>query len=434
MRPASRVATKTSTHALRSHRATKTYQIVSKSGDFDSFSMAPANPTCYCSLPAVRRTVKKNTANYGKRFLACSRKSWEQPCNFFQWSEEGPQDVKEVAGLSTQRTDSAPDAARAATRARVVYRLPVADAPCRELVEATQFGRMVDRCGREQAMAGGLRCEQGCPMTFVRSHVRAGTEVNAHFSHLPQTVGAAEHGNGASALAQATCGCSDEHLYAQHLLVRHVRAIKVCRFKSCGRCVEYTYGPRPDAHAELEVTGRNAQGKSIRSDVAVTSPRGSRIATLEVRRSHATDPASRDGVVYYEVSAEHVIHMLDGQDGRQVITLNGENTTTPCVSCTKYEQLQRIDQELAAVTKRLCEDDSDWGNTSDRNEKIRLQRMRTLAEKGIAFEFCGSGVVEIINPRGERMKLGLASGKVCFHGRDWHSCDTDTLIRVCKAR
>lgn len=47
---------------------------------------ASALPQCDCNVPAVERTVTKESANKGKRFWTCGQ---NQTCQFFQWSD-GP--------------------------------------------------------------------------------------------------------------------------------------------------------------------------------------------------------------------------------------------------------------------------------------------------------------------------------------------------------
>ena len=146
-------------------------------------------------------------------------------------------------------------------------------------------------------------------------------------------------------------------MYAQHLLAKHVPRIKICRFKGCGKCVEHAFGPRPDAFAELEVSARNAHGKLIRSDVAVyvVSPGGElqKIVTLEVRKTHATDPASRAGdVPYFEVNAEHVIGALDGAGERSTVTLKCENAATPCELCAIQQRDRKRPHAGASAATR----------------------------------------------------------------------------------
>ena len=444
-----------------------------------------APPKCLCSLPAAERTVKRDTENKGRLFFACPRKPWEARCDFFQWATPPlPQAAPGAAGSNPARS-------------RVVYRLPVHGGPQRQLVEAAEFAALVDKCGRKHAMAGGLRCENGCPMSFVSEHLRGDAEVRAHFSHLPQAAGLST--SEAAGGAAAPCGCSEEHMYAQHLLAKHVPRIKICRFKSCGKCVEHAFGPRPDAFAELEVSARNAHGKLIRSDVAVyvVSPGGERqkIVTLEVRKTHATDPASRAGdVPYFEVNAEHVIGALDGAGERSTVTLKCENAATPCELCAiqqrdrkrphagasaatrpevaapvekrarlerreiaklrdaqqraglerlaermanateaeKRARLERIDEDIAQVKARIEADDRFHGNTSDSNEHSRLQRERFLVENGIPFVGFSPGVVTIMSVRGELFRLSLKNDKVCFGGNVWHTCTPDKLLLVCR--
>lgn len=45
-------------------------------------------PSCRCEVPAVERTVMKESANKGKKFFTCSKGQGEG-CGFFEWSEGG---------------------------------------------------------------------------------------------------------------------------------------------------------------------------------------------------------------------------------------------------------------------------------------------------------------------------------------------------------
>ena len=46
----------------------------------------PAAPLCSCERPALKRSVLKNGANYGKDFWTCANGSTDNGgCGFFQW-------------------------------------------------------------------------------------------------------------------------------------------------------------------------------------------------------------------------------------------------------------------------------------------------------------------------------------------------------------
>ena len=44
---------------------------------------------CFCGKPSVERTVRKESENKGRRFRRCGQ---AQDCNFFEWSDELPQE------------------------------------------------------------------------------------------------------------------------------------------------------------------------------------------------------------------------------------------------------------------------------------------------------------------------------------------------------
>ncbi len=53
---------------------------------------SPAAPqiNCFCGKPSVELTVKKESANKGRRFQRCVQ---PQSCDFFEWTDEPPRDV-----------------------------------------------------------------------------------------------------------------------------------------------------------------------------------------------------------------------------------------------------------------------------------------------------------------------------------------------------
>ncbi len=81
---------------------------------------------------------------------------------------------------------------------------------------------------------------------------------------------------------------------------------------------------------------------------------------------------------------------------------------------------------------RQAADDRDYENTSDRNELCRLTTTRFLVENDIPFEAHSSGVVTITTARGERARLSLRSGLICFTGNSWLDCKPEKLVRLCK--
>ena len=50
----------------------------------------PSAPICLCGKPSVELTVKKESANKGRRFRRCGQ---PESCDFFEWADEPPRDV-----------------------------------------------------------------------------------------------------------------------------------------------------------------------------------------------------------------------------------------------------------------------------------------------------------------------------------------------------
>lgn len=272
-----------------------------------------------------------------------------------QWILSRPEPTGQMADLVAylQRTNEAlekPSSATATDMSRVVYRIPTDGSTERALVDIDEMTELVESHGKDHAMAGGLRCELGHPMKFTRAYEKKdGTVVCAHFSHI-----------GKSSYAKATdCdedkqdakggsgngrGCSDVHLLAIKLLMKNVHRIQLKRFRKCGECVEFAFGPNPNAVAKEEISAYNDDGGRIRSDVAVYDG-DQKVMTLEVRKTHKTDPASRAGVPYLEINAGHVIAMLNASQvptSTATIRLNCENVDEPCVNqCVERRELDR---------------------------------------------------------------------------------------------
>ena len=57
---------------------------------------------------------------------------------------------------------------------------------------------------------------------------------------------------------------------------------------------------------------------------------------------------------------------------------------------------------------------------------------RFLVENDIPFEENSIGVVTITTARGERAKLALRSGLICFTGNNWLDCEPEKLVRLRK--
>ena len=69
--------------------------------------------------------------------------------------------------------------------------------------------------------------------------------------------------------------------------------------------------------------------------------------------------------------------------------------------------MHALEQQFAAVRKRQGDDDSDWGNTSDRNELSCLSTVKFLLENDIQHSCFSEGIVRVTTARGESLKLSL---------------------------
>lgn len=243
-------------------------------------------------------------------------------------------------------------AAQAVRKSRVVYRLDQTDLTQKTIVDADEMTNLIKIKGKPHAMAGGLRCEHGHRMKFIPKHRRKDTAiVAAHFSHVtPPVAGAGSpSGNGGDCCGGVgPGGCSDKHLLAVKLLIKHITKLRFKRFRQCGKCVDMDYRVGSKAVADDEVTSVNSTGGKIRSDVAVYED-GKIVMTLEVLNSHKTDPASRTGVPYLEIHADHAIATLDGL-GNSTAVLLCENSNRLCPTCDAAQNKKK--QETAARFKR----------------------------------------------------------------------------------
>ena len=283
------------------------------------------------------------TWDFGKRsFKGCTFAEVKAVPALGQWILSRPEPTGQMAQLvaylkeANEATATRPAAAR--DIARAVYRLTPDGSEQRAIVDAEDMAALVKSHSLEHAMAGGLRCEQGHRMKFVPAYsyttAKGEVQVRAHFSHIVAPTSTAcdcGGGGGGNNGGVGPGGCSDAHLLATRLLVKNVRRIQLKRFKECGECVEFAFGPNSRATAKEEVHDFNNAGRRIRSDVAVYE-KGVRVMTLEVKKAHATNPASRAGVPYLEVNAGHVLTMLANASSADTSTvrLNCENVDSPC--------------------------------------------------------------------------------------------------------
>jgi hypothetical protein len=231
--------------------------------------------------------------------------------------------MAEIVQFLTDR-DSSRERATRTERARAVYMLGD-DRDAKTVVDAAEISERVQAMGKADALAGGLRCEQGHVMKFVDGHVSRGAAVGAYFAHVTKSDARGGGGGGGG-----TVGCSDVHLMAQLLIKRHLPMIVATRYKSCGECVEFAFRAAPGMRAEIEVPERSDGGK-IRSDVVVYK-NDERYVSFEVKHTHATRAVSRGGLHYLEVNAWHVVSQFENYRSAGKVRLKCENSTTPCTS------------------------------------------------------------------------------------------------------
>jgi hypothetical protein len=233
---------------------------------------------------------------------------------------------------------------RASEKARAVYLLASDASVTRTtVVDTALVSALISEKGRSDALAGGLRCEQGHVMKFVDEHASGGSTVRAYFAHVTKSDMTASEAHEAHTGPRGRC--SDIHLLAQWLIQQNVNRIVATRFKSCGECVELAFRPSGNVRAEIEVTERTSRG-TIRSDVVVYEG-DERLIAFEVKHMHGTAPTSREGLPYLEVDAAHVVSQVDACASGARIVLKCENATTPCTDGCKARRT------LAEVERRL---------------------------------------------------------------------------------
>jgi hypothetical protein len=214
------------------------------------------------------------------------------------------------------------------------------------VVDTALVSALIREKGRSDALAGGLRCEQGHVMKFVDEHASRGSTVRAYFAHVTKGDITASGAHEATHTGpRAHSRCSDVHLLAQRLIQQNVNRIVATRFKSCGECVELAFRPSGSVRAEIEVTERTLRG-TIRSDVVVYEG-DERLIAFEVKHTHGTEPTSREGLPYLEVDAAHVVSQIEACASDARIVLKCESGTTPC---TRWCKARR--RRAEAVRKR----------------------------------------------------------------------------------
>ena len=67
---------------------------------------ARSNPLCRCAKQAVKRTSRKDNANKGKEYWACSSRM-EEGCQFFKWVEDEPTNWLTAASKKKTKTENA---------------------------------------------------------------------------------------------------------------------------------------------------------------------------------------------------------------------------------------------------------------------------------------------------------------------------------------
>jgi hypothetical protein len=160
----------------------------------------------------------------------------------------------------------------------------------------------------------------------------------AHFRHVSSSCKRALN----DAPDGIACDCSDAHVLAQSLIKEHINRIQFKAWRECKKCQCTAFGPANKATAKLEVSMQSNTG-AIRADVAVYV--GSRLMlTVEVKHTHATDAASRDGVKFVEVDAKHAIDAIQSAkaDDRVITLICSATNAKPCEAfCEGYEDLFR---------------------------------------------------------------------------------------------
>lgn len=283
----------------------------------------------------------------GKRFSALLRNP-----GTVRWVLQLPCPRGQMAEIAQfLREHEAARQVRASEKARAVYMLACDAETKTTVVDTALVSALIREKGRSDALAGGLRCEQGHVMKFVDEHASRGSTVRAYFAHVTKSDITA---SGAHEAPPAhTARCSDVHLLAQRLIQQNVNRIVATRFKSCGECVELAFRPSGNVRAEIEVTERTSCG-TIRSDVVVYEG-DERLIAFEVKHTHGTEPTSRDGLPYLEVDAAHVLSQVEACASDARIVLKCENATAPCTGCTERRKLAEAERKLELIREHKAQ-------------------------------------------------------------------------------
>ena len=200
-------------------------------------------------------------------------------------------------------------------------------------------------------------CSNGSKMMIVICKARGN-----HFRHYSD---AADHGATGSASACGGCGCSEEHLTAQRLIVDNVRRLKVMTWRRCRKHVAETWSNRA-SYAVMEKSSR-FNGRRVRYDTAIYCSSTNRlIKIIEVRKTSKTDPGTRPDFTS-EVHSAHVISQFDIAGQGDVILHDLFVDPSPCPECERRAAEERKETARMEEERRAAE---------ERKETARMEEYR----------------------------------------------------------
>ncbi len=256
----------------------------------------------------------------------------------------------------------------------IAMRLPMEGEPPHKgvLVHAKRIFETEMR-GRNKVQCRAVRdrpycCSGGSPVTLV---IRQ--DGSHHFRHNAKPGGAEKNGTEA-ALSAGTCGCSEEHLLAQKLILEHANSLCVHTWHSCQKHVAARWNAPAPVYACMEKQATH-DDRRVRYDTVLRSrSTDERLKVIEVRHKHATDPSTRppDSI---EVSASQVI-----AESEKVVAARQANAATllilhnlwvddsPCAECAEEAKAREVAKRAEAERARIKE--------AERAETERVRRVQ----------------------------------------------------------
>jgi len=224
---------------------------------------------------------------------------------------------------------------------------------------------MVNKTKQEQDRVRGRPycCSHGGTLVLAAGKIR-----RPYFRHKCEGVTSATNSSAVES-GNNGCGCSEDHLEAQRLLVKHINNVKVETWKACKCHYAAPWQVGAPSHARLEKSDVY-NGKRVRYDVVVyDDATRERVKVIEVMKTSKTDQETRP-VGSLEVRTTDVIIAADRYDKHNhgFVLHNLFVDKTHCQQCEeerkraadaavrKAEQEARIERKRKASEARMLEE------------------------------------------------------------------------------